>query len=199
MRAAAVVCGLAVALFAAISPATAADAPAVIVISGRGWGHGVGMAEDGAYWMGRGGATTNRILGQFFPGTSLGRATGTVRVVIGKPVLALTVVAPKGATVLGVDQAGGTRDISPGAAMNFNTAGSSGIWVMPSVGAVVRIGSRSYRGALQLLPTAAGLKVVNQLDVEQYLLGMARCEIRAGRPPVCGPRLSPPAPMRCGR
>ena len=171
MRAAAVVCGFAVALLTGILPASAADGP-VAVISGRGWGHGVGMAQDGAYWMGRGGATTNRILGQFYPGTSLGRATGTVRVVIGKPVPALTVVAPKGALVQGLDPGGATRDITPGAAMSFGAVSSSGVWVLPPDGAVVRVGSRSYRGALELLPAAAGIQVINQLDVEQYLLGM---------------------------
>jgi stage II sporulation protein D len=172
MRGAAVVCGFAVALLGGIAPATAADGPAIVVISGRGWGHGVGMAQDGAYWMGRGGATTNRILGQFYPGTALGRATGTVRVVLGKPVPVLTVVAPEGAIVQGVDPAGATRDIAPGAAMSFAAAGSGATWVMPPDGAVVRIGNRGYRGALQLLPTMGGLKVINQLDVEQYLLGM---------------------------
>jgi stage II sporulation protein D len=171
MRVAAAVCGVAVVLLGGIPRAIAADGPAGVVISGRGWGHGVGMAQDGAYWMGRAGATTNRILGQFYPGTSLGRATGTVRVVIGKPVPSISVVAPRGAVVQGVDPAAATRDIAPGAARNFDAAGPGG-WVMPPDGAVVRIGNRSYRGALQLVPTTAGLKVVNQLDVEQYLLGM---------------------------
>ena len=41
-------------LMGAPSP-TAATVP-VLVIEGRGFGHGVGMAQDGAYWMGRAGA-----------------------------------------------------------------------------------------------------------------------------------------------
>ena len=29
-----------------------ASADTIVVIDGRGFGHGVGMAQDGAYWMG---------------------------------------------------------------------------------------------------------------------------------------------------
>lgn len=72
-------------LFAAVVFATMPVAPAhaavpILVIDGEGWGHGVGMAQDGAYWMGRAGATTEAILGHFYPGVSGGRATGPVRV-----------------------------------------------------------------------------------------------------------------------
>src|SRR5881398_2831860 len=37
---------------------TANAAVPVLVIDGKGFGHGVGMAQDGAYWMARSGATT---------------------------------------------------------------------------------------------------------------------------------------------
>jgi len=50
------------------------------VIEGRGWGHGVGMAQDGALSMGRAGATTAAILSHFYPGTELGQAGGSLRV-----------------------------------------------------------------------------------------------------------------------
>ena len=58
---------------------TAAPIP-VIVVNGRGHGHGVGMAQDGALAMGLAGATTAQILNQFYPGTSIGKASGNVRV-----------------------------------------------------------------------------------------------------------------------
>ena len=38
------------------------------------------MAQDGALTMGRHGRTTEQILGEFYPGTSLGRGSGPVRV-----------------------------------------------------------------------------------------------------------------------
>lgn len=63
------------------APAGGAARPVpVAVLDGRGFGHGVGMAQDGAYWMGRGGSSTTQILNQFYPGTKMGRAGGEVRV-----------------------------------------------------------------------------------------------------------------------
>src|SRR5438477_7532420 len=66
-------------------PARGAAGVPVIVIDGRGWGHGVGMAQDGALWMGRAGSQTNQILGQFYPGTKIGKGSGAVRVSVLAP------------------------------------------------------------------------------------------------------------------
>jgi stage II sporulation protein D len=65
-------------VLSAAAPAHAAEP--ILVIDGQGWGHGVGMAQDGAFWMGRAGASTEQILGHFYPGVSEGRASGAVRV-----------------------------------------------------------------------------------------------------------------------
>lgn len=56
----------------------------VVIINGRGLGHGVGLAQDGAYWMGRRGASLGQILNQFYPGTALGgMGNPDVRVAVG--------------------------------------------------------------------------------------------------------------------
>ncbi|HVF33167.1 MAG TPA: SpoIID/LytB domain-containing protein [Acidimicrobiales bacterium] len=62
--------------------AAAAQAPLVpvVVLDGRGFGHGVGMAQEGAFAMGAAGSSTQQIFGQFYPGAGLGRARGPVRV-----------------------------------------------------------------------------------------------------------------------
>src|SRR5438874_1420528 len=72
-------------LLLGVTPAEAAPAAVpVLVIDGRGFGHGVGMAQDGAYWMARAGSTTPQILAHFYPGTGIGKLTGpnTVRVAV---------------------------------------------------------------------------------------------------------------------
>ena len=81
-RALAALCPLAASAAVIGTPAgsPAATSVTVLVVEGKGFGHGVGMAQDGAFWMGKAGATTNAILGHFYPGTNLGRATGTVKV-----------------------------------------------------------------------------------------------------------------------
>lgn len=57
------------------------DSPgAEVVIAGRGFGHGVGLAQDGAYAMARAGASTRDILAAFYPGTGIGQRSGAVRV-----------------------------------------------------------------------------------------------------------------------
>lgn len=65
-----------------VNPSDARAAVAVVVVDGRGWGHGVGMAQDGAFWMGASGRTHDEILDHFYPGTTRGSATGRARVVV---------------------------------------------------------------------------------------------------------------------
>ena len=86
-------------------PSAGAASPE-LVISGRGWGHGVGMAQDGAYWMGRAGAGTEEILRHFYPGTSMARRGGTVRVDV------LTSAGP--ATIIELPDGGEIRDAAGG-------------------------------------------------------------------------------------
>src|ERR671932_2675605 len=56
---------------------------ATFVITGHGWGHGVGMSQYGAYGYAQHGFGYARILAHYFPGTQLGPAQVTkVRVLI---------------------------------------------------------------------------------------------------------------------
>ena len=64
----------------------AAPAGAVtrIVLTGKGWGHGVGMSQWGAYGYARHGWSYRQILAHYYPGTALGNAPATdVRVLLG--------------------------------------------------------------------------------------------------------------------
>ncbi len=86
-------------------------ATTVVVVEGRGFGHGVGMAQDGAYWMGKSGRSAAEILKLFYPGTALAKRGGTVRV----PLLAareVTVLFPAGGSV-------GTLKVSVGGRVRF--------------------------------------------------------------------------------
>jgi SpoIID/LytB domain protein len=66
---------------AAHAQAATALIPA-LQVDGRGHGHGVGMAQDGALAMGKAGANVKQILAQFYPDTAIGKASGNVRVPI---------------------------------------------------------------------------------------------------------------------
>ena len=67
------------------------------VVSGRGWGHGVGMAQWGAYGFAREGATYDEILAHYYKGTTLGQAqVSRVRVLLaqGSSKLSVSSAAP---------------------------------------------------------------------------------------------------------
>jgi stage II sporulation protein D len=203
-------------------PASVQAQPATpeLVIEGKGWGHGVGMSQDGALTMGRAGASASDILGHFYPGTGLGRATGTLRVVVLPSAGIGTLVEfPDGGRVRDDPTAeqspGFPVEVGPGgrvellfdgarytarAVSGFNGQGpyppapppapdappppplpppGTAVSARPlsahprqgSTTAVLASGRR-YRGIVRAVPGPAGLRLVNEVDVEQYLRGM---------------------------
>ena len=59
--------------------AGAARAGTALIVTGHGWGHGVGMSQWGAYGYALHGWKYQRILSHYYPGTRMGR-TGEPRV-----------------------------------------------------------------------------------------------------------------------
>lgn len=273
-----IVLGLALAAPPAAVAAQAAPGPApgtvaepvaepTVVIEGRGWGHGVGMAQDGALALGREGTSTEDILQHFYPGTTIGQGGGELRVVVvpgsgdgqvvsfpgggevrssrngpqgpgfpvkvvrggsvrlrfdgayrAEPVSGATVAAQSvtGAAVLDTPAAqsqgdgllggvlgGGSPTTAPPPpppqsgeqapgepippapaagepappppppAENVATSGSP-LWAVPAGSSTVGVPSRSasYRGVIQASAAGGGMRLVNLVDVEQYLRGM---------------------------
>jgi stage II sporulation protein D len=50
---------------------TISISPSLYTITGKGWGHAVGMSQDGAHGMGLAGYTYKDILQHYFPGTTI--------------------------------------------------------------------------------------------------------------------------------
>src|SRR5436853_1458700 len=68
----------------ALVGAAPAAAATRLVITGKGWGHGVGMSQWGAYGYARHGWSWQRILAHYYPGTTLASAPiQRVRVLLG--------------------------------------------------------------------------------------------------------------------
>ncbi|HZQ83267.1 MAG TPA: SpoIID/LytB domain-containing protein [Acidimicrobiales bacterium] len=112
-----------------VLPVASHAAVPVLVIDGRGFGHGVGMAQDGALAMGKAGSSTNQILGAFYPGTGLAKASGTVRVGVLSPQPGAVVLAfPNGGQVRdnldGAQSPGFPIDVSPGGTVSVGFDGS---------------------------------------------------------------------------
>jgi SpoIID/LytB domain protein len=113
----------------------------VVIIDGRGFGHGVGMAQDGALAMGKAGQSTNQILAAFYPGTGLAKGSGTVRVgVLGPQPGGVLLVFPNGGQVRdnldGAQSAGFPVDVAPGGQVTVGYDGSRYI-AQPGSGARV--------------------------------------------------------------
>jgi stage II sporulation protein D len=241
-----------------ITAAPAHAAEPILVVDGEGWGHGVGMAQDGAYWMGRNGASTEQILGHFYPGVTEGRASGAVRVAVldaGRAEATLTfpnggevrsprtgdqrpgfpIAVPAGGAVR-VRHDGSYRVIAPAPSQtqairaqmilplptssttsttlfrppsapaptttapprststtsppstappeSSTTTTPSGptversspdsIWARPAIEGTIGVPARDarYRGDVEAIWSGDALRLVNELDVEQYLRGM---------------------------
>ncbi len=101
----------------------------VVVIEGRGWGHGVGMAQDGALALGQQGLSTVEILQHFYPGTGTGQRGGSVRI----PVLdaaggGAVVTFPRGGEVRssreGAQAPGFPVSVSPGGSVQLGFDGA---------------------------------------------------------------------------
>jgi len=118
---------LATVLALTVTPGAAAQPvpSAVMVLEGKGFGHGVGMAQDGALAMGTQGASLPDILAAFYPGTALARRAGSVRVDL--------LESPRPAVVVAFPNGGEVRDAQAGPQ-------SSGFPVKVSPGGSVRLG-----------------------------------------------------------
>ena len=70
------------ALLAAVPVARAQAGTPVVILDGKGFGHGVGLAQWGAKYLADAGASHEDIIAKFYPGTELSTAEGTVRVAV---------------------------------------------------------------------------------------------------------------------
>src|SRR4030088_949197 len=107
------------AVFAAVPVARAQTGIPVVILDGRGFGHGVGLAQWGAKYLAEAGAHHEDIIAKFYPGTELSTAQGTVRVAVyTSPDNRSTLSFPYGGEVRsspgGAQAAGFPVQVSPG-------------------------------------------------------------------------------------
>ena len=213
---AAALCGPALALTLPADPATAASPSAppaavakkakkkvtprfVFTFEGRGYGHGVGMSQYGAYGAALAGWSAERIIGYYYRGTTLSVLPVTpVRVLLATSAPALTLSSdgdwgaiggeqppPGRATAAGqrrapdrAARAGRGRRRDPNGAELLRAAGAVRFTAV-APGATIRLKGTRYRGALRVVRETGGLSVVNHVDLEQYLPGVVPREMPA--------------------
>ena len=178
-------------------PAAAQQTPApsygeaVFVVSGRGWGHGVGMSQYGAYGQALAGRTYEQILAHYYTGTELGKAgRKEVRVLLAEGRRAVTVSSA--APFFASDATGATYKLPKGplalrADLKLPTEtgvapAAQPVVLRPAKKAVLALDGRPYRGKLELVPQGEFLRVVNVVALESYLQGVVPGEVPFGWP-----------------
>jgi stage II sporulation protein D len=161
-------------------------AQATFVISGRGWGHGVGMAQWGAYGFAQQGSTYDEILSHYYPGTTLGPAgVARVRVLLAETSrrLAVSSEAPfrvRDASGQVWELGAGAQRFGPGLRVkpvNGQAQQLPGpLLFMPGT-SPLRLDGRPYRGQFQVSVANGALRAVNSVPLEGYLLGVVPSEM----------------------
>jgi stage II sporulation protein D len=156
-------------------------APVTLVISGHGWGHGVGLAQWGAFGYAEHGWSSARILAHYYPGTTLEqRPSPTVRVLL---VDGATTASLASSARWSVTDARGKKVALP--------AGELAVGAKPRLEkkrlrlpltfapgkAPISVEGKPYRGSVSVVETGGKLQVVNTLKVEQYVKGVVGLEM----------------------
>jgi stage II sporulation protein D len=166
-----------------------AGANATFLVSGHGWGHGVGMSQYGAYGYAQHGYTHPKILAHYFPGTQLGAAPiAKVRVLLASGVATLKLSSMDAFTVR--DGAGETHDLVAGTytltpALKLKVDGAQKakglagpLLFQPGTSPLTL--KRRYRGSLQVDVVGGRLRAINVVGLEQYLYGVVPSEMPYG-------------------
>ncbi|MDQ3066968.1 MAG: SpoIID/LytB domain-containing protein, partial [Actinomycetota bacterium] len=155
-------------------------------MSGRGWGHGVGMSQYGALGFAGDGSTYEEILAHFYPGTTLGPApVARVRVLLRELQTSLTISSPVAVRVRDVfgktyGLPAGAVELGPALQVTLNGTRT------PLAGPIVFLpGSRPlelgtpYRGQIEVVVSGPRVSAVNAVGLEQYLAGVVPREMPA--------------------
>jgi stage II sporulation protein D len=165
------------------APSDSTTGEAVFAVSGRGWGHGVGLSQWGAYGQAKAGRTYDQILAHYYFGTKLGRATKSeVRVLLAEGKRALTVQSTAPFRVR--DAAGAVTKLPAGALIltpqlklpNAAKASPGPLFVLPGK-QPLSLDGRPYRGKLELASAGGYLRVVNYVGLEAYIAGVVADEM----------------------
>lgn len=173
-------------------PRQTEPAPAVtFAVTGRGWGHGVGMSQWGAFGFAQRGSDYGQILAHYYPGTELGQAPmGRVRVLLADGKTVLT-VGSEGSFAL-KDGTGTTYELEgmhrfgPGLRLKVDPNADSQPLVGPLLftakGTPLELNGKPYRGTLEVSVDRAKLRAVNHVGLEAYLFGVVPREVPAHWP-----------------
>src|SRR5919109_4444256 len=165
---------------------TATPGAATFVVTGHGWGHGVGMSQYGAYGYAQKGVGYAKIVLHYFPGTELGNApVSKVRVLLTSGVGTLPVSSAADFHVR--DATGAMHDVTAGnyaltPALKLKVDGAATAKPLPGPllfqpGSAPLQLKHLYRGSIQVDVVNGKLRAINVVGLEQYLYGVVPSEM----------------------
>ena len=169
----------------AAAPAARTPTP-LFVVSGHGWGHGVGMSQYGAFGYAKHGLGYRGILAHYYSGTTIGAApVRKVRVLLAQGKKQLTISSTADFTV--TDANGKTHDVAAGkvtldSKLRLKVDAAAKAKAMPGPllfapgTAPLELG-RPYRGQIQVTAAGGKLQAVNVVGLEPYLQGVVASEM----------------------
>jgi stage II sporulation protein D len=165
---------------------TTSPASSVVVFSGHGWGHGLGLSQWGAFGYAKHGWTFDRILAHYYTGTTLGPApVSTVRVLLAS---AKTVKIESTTPWTVTDAAGAKLALDPGLLVfKAKLAFVDHPELQPPFTFVSKqpllVGKVPYRGKLNVSSDGKLVQVIDTLGLESYLKGVVPAEMPSAWPP----------------
>lgn len=165
---------------------TTSPASSVVVFSGHGWGHGLGLSQWGAFGYAKHGWTFDRILAHYYTGTTLGPApVSTVRVLLAS---AKTVKIESTTPWTVTDAAGAKLALDPGPLVfKAKLALVDHPELQPPFTFVGKqpllVGKVPYRGKLNVSSDGKLVQVIDTLGLESYLKGVVPAEMPSAWPP----------------
>jgi stage II sporulation protein D len=159
---------------------------ATFLVTGHGWGHGVGLSQYGAYGYAQHGVGYAKIVGHYFPGTELGDApVSKVRVLLTSGVATLPIGSASDFRVR--DATGAVHDVTPGKytltpALKLKVDGATTARALPGPllfqpGTSPLQLKHLYRGSVQVDVVSGKLRAINFVGLEQYLYGVVPSEM----------------------
>src|SRR5437763_3718322 len=172
----------------------AADTPVLraqptFFISGRGWGHGLGLSQYGAYGYALHGSKYDQIVKHYYTGITLGQApVKRVRVLLSDGVARATIASKQAFKVVDADSNAfvldpGTYKVGP--AFKAKDANDPSAKPQPLTypiefrpgSAALSLGGRAFRGSLRVLKIGSKVRVVNAVDLDPYPRGVVPSEM----------------------
>jgi SpoIID/LytB domain protein len=159
----------------------------LLVFTGHGWGHGVGMSQYGAYGYAQHGWSASQILAHYYAGTTVGKApVSQVRVLLADRKKKLKLSSDVAFSVR--DGLGKTHTLAAGvvtldAGLAVQVDGgvtpqplTPPLTFRPGTGAPLTL-KLPYRGQIQVDVVDGKLRAINTVGLEQYLYGVVPAEM----------------------